>query len=147
MVADAGSRQMPPVISVHFSATPSRAEGSKHEFNLELKEEGKLIGGVGFSDVDEYQGTGEIGYWVAEPHWRKGIMTEAVTKALEYAFDVLGLRRVTLKAYTPNEGSNAIAKKFGFTLEGTMKQANRTKSTGDIYDVNIYGLMREDWKK
>ncbi len=122
-------------------------KNENHEFNIELKSEKKLIGGIGLSGYNEYAGTAEIGYWVAESYWKQGIVSEAVSEILKYAFDTLNLRRITLKAYAPNEGSNAVANKFGFSFEGTMRQEDRTLSTGDVYDTNFYGLLKEDWKK
>lgn len=118
-----------------------------YEFNIELKSEKKIIGGVGITHIDAYQGTATLGYWLGEKYWKKGIMTEAAKKIIDFGFNKLKLRRIDVEAFTKNKDSNALIKKLGFTYEGTLRRAKRAKSTGKIHDENIYGLLREEWKK
>ena len=118
-----------------------------YQFAIGLKSEGKLIGGCGIGSVDEYQGTGELGYWLGEKYWRQGYMTEVGNKLIEFAFQKLKLRKLKIPAFTANQASNGLAKKLGFKLEGTLTQHCRAKSTGKIHDENIYGLLKKEWKK
>lgn len=86
-------------------------------------------------------------YWLGEKYWKNGYGTEAAKKIIDFGFNKLKLRRIDVEAFTKNKASNALIKKLGFTYEGTLRRAKRAKSTGKIHDENIYGLLREEWKK
>lgn len=116
-----------------------------YSFNIELKEEKKLIGGCGLHNVDVFNETTEIGCWLNEKYWRRGIITEACSALIDFAFKKLKLNRISWYAYTPNIASNALAKKIGFVFEGTLRQYHKAKSTGKIQDANVYSLLRGDW--
>tara|TARA_Y100000310_G_scaffold253790_1_gene260747 strand:- start:10998 stop:11552 length:555 start_codon:yes stop_codon:yes gene_type:complete len=119
---------------------------TSYEFAVILKSEDKLIGGTGLSNVDKEQGTAELGYWIAEPHWRQGYVRESTTKLIELAFDKLKLRRLKIPAYKTNQGSNGLAKHLGFTYEGCLRKAMKCKATGKIHDENIWGLLKSEWR-
>ena len=68
-----------------------------------------------------------------------------MSELIDFAFKKLKLRRLNLPAYVENVASNALAKKLGFKLEGTLRKYHKIKSTGRIHDANIYGLLREEW--
>ena len=124
-----------------------KKEREKYAFNIELKSEKKLIGGIGLHDIDDFSKTAEIGYWVNKKYWKQGIISEAMKEILDFAFYRLKLRRLSLYAYTNNVASNIVAKKFGFKFEGVSRKYQKTRSTGKIYDANMYGLLKEDWVK
>jgi ribosomal-protein-alanine N-acetyltransferase len=56
----------------------------------------------------------EMGYWLGKPYWGRGIMSEAATAALRFAFETLGLHKVTIGCVEGNAGSQAIIEKLGF---------------------------------
>ncbi len=56
----------------------------------------------------------EIGYWIARPLWGKGLMTEAATAATRWAFETLGLHKLTIGCFEPNVGSRRVIEKVGF---------------------------------
>ncbi|MBW2995322.1 GNAT family N-acetyltransferase, partial [Candidatus Woesearchaeota archaeon] len=89
-----------------------------YDFGIALKEENKIIGIIGLTKIDRFQGTATIGYWLGEKYWRQGIMTEAAKRVLDYAFKTLKLRRINICAYTKNKASQALIKKLGFKYEG-----------------------------
>jgi len=68
-----------------------------YEFAIEF--EGKMIGGIGLSKIDKFQGSAILGYWLGEGYWRQGIMGEAVERVLDYAFNRLKLRRINSEAF------------------------------------------------
>ncbi len=117
-----------------------------YNFFIQLKGNRKVIGCVGMSNVDRFQGTATIGYWLSQEYWRKGIIQEATTRVIDYAFKTLKLRRIDISAFVENKPSNALIRKLGFSYEGMRKKRCRSKSDGSIYDENIYGLLKEDWK-
>jgi ribosomal-protein-serine acetyltransferase len=69
-------------------------------------------------------------------------MTAAVSAYLDYAFDVLRLTRVTLRAGVENVASRAVAERLGFTHEGTEREAERI---GDrVHDLAVYAMLATD---
>jgi len=128
-------------------AEARKKKKSSHGFSIQLRGKSGIVGGIGFHDYDEFHRSAEIGYWLAEPLWRQGYMSEAVEAVLNYGFKELGLNRVTLRACVENKGSNAVARKFGFQLEGTSRKALKSRIDRRYHNFNIYGLLREDWKR
>jgi RimJ/RimL family protein N-acetyltransferase len=83
-----------------------------------LKETGKLIGCAGFVDLDLKNNNAEIGYWLGEKYWGKGIMSEAVFAIIKYGFDNLKLHKIYGKHISENINSKRIFEKLGFKEEG-----------------------------
>ena len=88
---------------------------SETGFTIDLEGEG-LIGHVGFH-TDE-QGT-VIGYWLGEPYWNRGFMSEACAAALGWYFDVTAAPSIASGVFHFNKASLAIQKKLGFTETGS----------------------------
>ena len=84
-------------------------------FAIDLEGEG-LIGHVGFH-VDEGQTV--IGYWLAQPFWNRGLMSEAVGPALDWYFQTTRAPSLGSGVFHFNKASLAIQKKFGFVETGT----------------------------
>jgi len=74
-------------------------------------------------------------------------MTEALNRAIEFAFTDLNLRRINIFAATENIASNATIKKAGFVFEGMAKSAMRSRASNLFFDKNMYGLLKEDYKE
>jgi RimJ/RimL family protein N-acetyltransferase len=119
----------------------------KYRFALELKSERHFIGFIGIREIDAFNGTATLGYWLARPYHRQGLMSEALAAILKFAFTKLKLRRLNLTAFAENKASNALIKKMGFTFEGRSKKSARDRATGTIHDENFYGLLKTDWLK
>ena len=77
----------------------------------------------------------------------QGIMTEAIKRVINFAFNTLKLRRLDVEACPENKASNSLIKKIGFKYEGRRKKFVKAKSTKKIHDLDIYGLLKEDWRK
>ncbi len=115
------------------------------EFAIDI--DGSAVGGVGVVvGSGERRIAAEVGYWLGEPFWGKGIMTRVVTDFLDYVFhqfpDVI---KLTAPIYARNMGSQGVIKKVGFSLEsvekcGVIKQ-------GELLDLCHYRLFRVDWEK
>jgi ribosomal-protein-alanine N-acetyltransferase len=103
------------------------------------KDGGALMGGVGVAGVSRNE-KAEIGYWLARSHWGRGIMTDAVRRLCEFAFEEYNLQRIHAQAFTTNPASSRVLEKAGFTLEGTLRKG--FFRDGQAYDVRCYGLLR-----
>ena len=90
---------------------------------------------------DVYRQDAEIGYFLLTERWSKGIMTEAVRKICQEAFEQLDIIRITGLVYAPNIASRRVLEKNGFELEGVLK--NGVLKNGAVYDLCIYGKQKE----
>lgn len=122
-------------------------QNPRESYELGIEYEGKIVGAIGLTSIDEFQETASFGYWLGEDYWRNGITSEAAREMLRFAFEDLGLRRINVEVFVENEASENLLKKLGFNFEGTRRQFEKAKSTGKIHDTNIYGLLREEWEK
>ena len=105
---------------------------------------GELVGAIGFRYYDWHTRTTEIGYWLGQPYTRKGLMTRATRKMVDYAIRDLGLNRVEIRCATGNTGSPAIPQRLGFTLEGILRQACRLYD--NKVDTAVYSMLASEWK-
>lgn len=119
----------------------------KYHFLVELKSERKVIGCMSLAEVNKFNGTAKTGSWINKKYWRNGYITEAKIAVNDFAFNVLKLRKLETQVFTDNVASNAVQKKVGYKLEGVKRKSIKSKTTGKIYDVNMYGMLKEDWKK
>lgn len=85
----------------------------------------------------------ELGYWLGEAHWGRGVMTEAVALGMDFAFAQLDCRRIEARAYGWAVGSQRVLEKCGFTLEGRLR--NRMFKDGELTDQCVYGILRCEW--
>ena len=102
--------------------------------------EGAAVGGVGIEvgqDVNRH--TGELGYWLGEPYWNRGIATAAVSGFVPWAAHTFGLQRIFAKVFETNPASARVLEKCGFEREGVLRQ-NALKD-GRLLDEWVYGLI------
>jgi RimJ/RimL family protein N-acetyltransferase len=125
----------------------SKVPRDSYSLGIALKGEDKIIGGISLRNINEFESTASLGYWLGEKYWRKGYMSEAFKRIIEFGFNELKLRRLNVEAFSPNVASNELIKKMGFKFEGTRRQMHRSKSNGEIYDDNEYGLLKDEWLK
>jgi RimJ/RimL family protein N-acetyltransferase len=82
----------------------------------------------------------EIGYWLGEAYWGRGIMTDVVRLTTDYAFTELGLERVFAVPFTTNVASCRVLEKAGYLREGTLRRS--AIKDGRILDQFIYAKVR-----
>jgi len=105
----------------------------KPETNFAIAAEGVAIGAVGFSvQSDVAYRSGEIGYWLGEEFWGRGIATEALMAVTDYAFASYDLCRLYAHVFEWNLASARVLEKAGYTLEGRLKKSvTKDKQTID----------------
>jgi len=99
--------------------------GSKEPgLNMAIDLAGECIGvvGVRFGQF-ELRYSAEIGYWVAEEHWGKGICTEAVSKMTDDVFSGKKIVRLSAPVFSPNKASMRVLEKCGYSLEAIHREA------------------------
>lgn len=110
--------------------------------NFAIVVDGEAVGGIGFMmQEDIFRRSVEIGYWLGEAFWGRGIVTEAVRAMSEYIFANFDVCRIYAGVFEWNPGSMRVLEKAGFALEGRMRKA-ATKH-GQTIDEFIYALVRE----
>lgn len=101
---------------------------------------GELCGLVGFANADPENRAVEIGYWLLPEYGRKGIMTRCVRMLCLKAVRERNVNRIQIRCAVGNDRSNAVPRRLGFTLEGTLRQAELL-SSGKFADLNVYGVL------
>ena len=115
-----------------------RREGKLRSYAILLN--GKVIGATGIH-VMERRHCAEIGYFVDETYWGRGIACEAVRFVEEVAFNEMGMVRIEINMVKANKASERVAIKCGYRKEGI----GRSKlPLGDRYvDCYVYAKVRE----
>lgn len=81
----------------------------------------------------------ELGHWLAEPFWGKGIMTQAIKRIISHGIRTLKLQRIFAEPYTINPASASVLEKAGFICEGIMR-SNAFKD-GKTLDQFLYSYV------
>lgn len=101
----------------------------------------KPVGSIGLHmQADVLRKNYEIGYWLGEEHWGKGIMPEAVRQICEYGFANLDCMRVFARIFGNNIASQKVVQKAGFVLEGSFDKT--IYKNGEFIDELIYALRK-----
>ena len=101
---------------------------------------GEALGGIGIipgADVNRH--TGELGYWLGESHWGRGIATAAVSHFVPWAARTFGLVRVFADVFETNPASMRVLEKCGFTREGVLRK--HALKDGRYLDQIVYGIV------
>lgn len=109
-----------------------------------IEVEGEAAGGIGLHPgVDVYGHTAELGYWLGEAYWGRGIITAATRAIVRYGFGDLGFTRIHAEVFANNSTSAHVLEKVGFQLEGRTRRA--VVKFGETIDELLYGLLPEDF--
>ena len=99
--------------------------------------EGATAGGIGIRlGEDVHRHVGQLGYWLGEEFWDRGIMTEAVSEFVNHCFNKFPLHRIYAEAYANNPASARVLEKAGFVMEGRLRK-NVVKD-GKVLDSLLY---------
>ncbi len=121
------------------------AEQQRRKFQLAitLPDDGRLIGSCGVRRKPENDWEADIGYELAPEHWGKGYATEAARAMVQFAFDDLGVHRVSSWCIADNTASARVLEKAGLQLEGRLRENEYFKERW--WDTLVYGLLASDW--
>lgn len=101
----------------------------------------RVIGGIGLHPQQDVQRlNAELGYWLAEPYWGKGIMSRAIPQMIEFGFQNLNINRIFARPYGSNLASQRVLEKAGFRLEGRFEKT--LIKNGVLEDELIYAVRR-----
>lgn len=112
------------------------------ETNFAIADSESAIGGIGLILRDDvFRRSAEIGYWLGQSYWGRGITTSAVRAMTEYAFANFDICRLYAGVFETNEASMRVLAKAGYEFEGRLR-SNVTKD-GRTLDRFMYAMVRE----
>jgi RimJ/RimL family protein N-acetyltransferase len=107
--------------------------------------EGEVAGSVGIVlQKDVHRKNAEIGYWLAEPYWGQGIVTEAVKEMVQYTFTHFDIYRLYAGIFEYNPASMRVLEKAGFHFETLHRKA--VFKENQLWNEHIYVKFREETK-
>lgn len=119
---------------------------NREDVILAIEISGEAAGGIGLHGLkDVYRYNCEIGYWLSEKHWGKGIMSEAVAAMVNYSFTRTRWLRLFASIYENNPASMRVLEKSGFKHEAVHRKA--VMKEGKLMDEHLYALLKEEWQK
>lgn len=111
-------------------------------FAFAITADGKVIGSIGaFRQGNIHRQTAELGYYIAEEYWGKGIMTEAVKQLCDYVFFHTDIIRIYAEPFANNIGSCRVLEKAGFQYEGTL--CSNAVKNGKVLDMKMYAKVKK----
>ncbi|NOU58948.1 GNAT family N-acetyltransferase [Marinifilum caeruleilacunae] len=117
------------------------ANRSIDSYNLAITLNDKVIGAIGVEkQQDVYRKSAELGYWLGEEYWNKGIMTNVVKEMVELAFQNFSIVRLYAYVFSGNKASSVVLEKAGFELESIQKSA--IYKNGQFMDQMVYTIVR-----
>jgi [ribosomal protein S5]-alanine N-acetyltransferase len=120
------------------------ASSAEPQTNFAIEVEHQAVGGLGYvpgTDVERY--SAEVGYWLGEEWWGRGIVTDALTLFTKYAFTELRLLRLFALPLADNAASIRVLEKAGYEREGTMRSS--CVKYGSVRDQAMYSILNPQW--
>jgi len=105
----------------------------------------QAVGGIGISpgtDVERF--SAEIGYWIGEPFWGRGIAAEAVQLMSAYAFETCRMLRLFAVPFADNSRSTRVLEKAGYMREAILRSS--AVKEGTVRDQALYALVNPRWR-
>ncbi|MBI3003618.1 MAG: GNAT family N-acetyltransferase [candidate division NC10 bacterium] len=119
------------------------ASGAVPETHFAIVVGEEAVGAIGLElQTDVFRRSAEIGFWLAEPFWGRGITTEAVRAMTDFAFATFDLCRVFAGVFEWNPASMRVLEKAGYTREGRLRKS--VTKDGQTMDQMLYAVVREE---
>lgn len=110
-----------------------------HIFAIDV--DGQAVGGIGIHLQDDiHRNNAELGYWLAEPFWGNGVMSEAINQAVKFAFETYDINRIFARPFGTNIPSQKVLEKNNFVLEARLEKV--LVKHGELLDELIYAIRK-----
>jgi [ribosomal protein S5]-alanine N-acetyltransferase len=119
------------------------ATGDLAKWAVARRDDDQLVGTCGFNEWSQAHRWAELAYDLAQPCWGKGLMSQAVTAVLQWAFRQNHVDRVHAFVRVDNSRSERLLERSGFVREGHLRSYRICR--GQPHDFYIYSLLRADW--
>lgn len=108
-----------------------------------IEVDGQAVGSIGFSSEGDIERvTAEVGYWLGEDYWGRGIMPKVVAAVTKYAFETFKFQKIYALVFDYNPGSMRVLEKAGYQLEAVLHKA--AVKNGKVIDFYYYCVMKEN---
>ncbi len=149
-----------PAITRYYDVHFDTLEATKEQMNwyADLKKNGtglwwavidkstdQFCGAGGYNGLEKTHQKAEIGFWLLQDFWGKGIMKEVMPKLFELGFNDLNLNRIEGFVINENAKCKRAIEKINFKHEGTMRESEI--KNGQKISVDIYAILKSDWLK
>ncbi len=124
--------------------TDNFANDTGIRWGITLKGSDELIGSAGLYKWIKKTSQVETGYDLDPKYWDQGIMTEAMTAIVQYAFQVMKVNRIEALVSPRNKGSLELVRRLGFRKEGTLREHDFYD--GKFTDDFLFSLLKRDWR-
>lgn len=111
-----------------------------------LRENNQLIGNVLLWNLNSAHYRAEVGYILGPEWWGKGLMTEVVTRVLDFGFDTMGLHSIEAQTDPDNAASRRVLEKLGFVLEAHYHENYYDITRERFTDTTVFSLLVQNWK-
>ncbi len=113
-----------------------------HIFAIDVN--GRAVGGIGIHlQTDVHRKNAELGYWLGESYWGKGIMSAAIPQIVNFGFNTYDISRIFARPFGTNWASQKVLEKNGFLLEAHFEKTFYKNET--YLDELVYAVRREKW--
>jgi ribosomal-protein-alanine N-acetyltransferase len=110
------------------------------QWGITVKKENKIIGIIGYHRIEKEHYRAEIGYMLHPQYWNTGLMSEAITKVIDFGFDEMKLHSIEAIIDPGNVVSRKILQKFNFIKEAYFK--GNFFFEGKFFDSEVYSLVK-----
>jgi RimJ/RimL family protein N-acetyltransferase len=114
--------------------------GACPETSFAISVEGEAVGGIGLvlhEDIERC--SAEVGYWLGQNYWGRGILTVALKAFTDYAFSTFELTRLYAVPFVRNQASIRVLEKAGYQCEGIMRRS--AIKDGQVIDQALYAYI------
>jgi len=119
------------------------AAGEVSRWGVALQHDDQLVGTCGFNEWSQVHRWAELAFDLAQAHWGKGLMRQAVAAVLQWTFRQNQVDRVHAFVRVDNGRSERLLERSGFVREGCLRSYRVCR--GQPHDFYVYGLLRSDW--
>jgi RimJ/RimL family protein N-acetyltransferase len=134
-----------PYSRANASAFLKAATSAPEPSNLAIEVDSHAIGAIGYvSGIDVERYSAEIGYWLGEAYWGRGIVTEALMLMTIYVFESMNMLRLFALPFADNAGSIRVLEKAGYVREAILRSSS--VKYGQPRDQLLYARVNDNWR-
>ena len=117
------------------------ANSDETKYVMAIDINGEACGGIGIHPQEDiYCKNAELGYWLGEPYWGRGIITSAILQMIEHGFNLFDINRIYARPFGSNLASQKVLEKTGFTLEAKLE---KTLFKNGVYEDELIYAIRK----
>lgn len=121
-------------------------EAKAYDYTIRLTEDpDNHLGNISIWQTSRTGRIGEIGYWIRTDLIGQGLATEATKAVMRVGFDNLNLHKITLRIAVGNRGSERVAEKLGYTVEGVLREELLIR--GNWVDHTLYSILEGEFRR